>query len=353
MVYRPDPTCNSENDVKLRTIEVGICHTDHDLLQGLYGRIPEGLNDLVIGHEMIGQIIEAGSGTLQLGIGDYAVCTVRRGCGHCKPCQLNRADMCLTGLYKSRGITGLDGFNSEFIVEDAKYVVKVPKTIAHLGVLIEPCSVAEKAISDAHAVAIARIPGSSPNHDWFSGRRCLVAGLGTVGLLIAMLLLVHGATVYGLDLEDELARRPHWFTTIGGKYLRGDIVSIQQVLKDIGPMDLVFEATGVAFLSFELTEMLARDGIYVLAGLADATDQLNICAGQLLRRLVLNNQTLIGSVNASRCHFQQAVVDLLTAYTRWNKHVELLITKRYLITEISEAFGWSSKDQIKTVVKWS
>ncbi|MGH2481741.1 MAG: alcohol dehydrogenase catalytic domain-containing protein, partial [Ktedonobacteraceae bacterium] len=261
---RPEPVLQRRSDVKLRVIEVGICHTDHDLLRGFYGRVPQNQEDLVIGHEMIGQVTEIGPDITQLGVGDYAVCTIRRACEECVPCKMNRADMCLTGAYLSRGITGLDGFNCEWVVEDEKYVIKVPEEIAHFGAIIEPCAVAEKAISEAHAVAQARIPGSVIGSQWFYGRRCLVAGLGTVGLLVSMLLLMKGAVVYGLDIQEVGARRPQWLLSIGGTYLRGNQGNIDQLFKDVGPIDLIFEATGVASLEFELAEMLARNGIYVL-----------------------------------------------------------------------------------------
>ncbi len=353
IVYRADPILHRRSDVKLRVMEVGICHTDYDLLRGVYGRVPQNQTDLVIGHEMIGQVTEVGPDITQLSIGDYAVCTVRRGCADCIPCKMNRADMCLTGAYLSRGITGLDGFNCEWVVEDEKHVIKVPDEIAHFGAIVEPCAVAEKALSEAHAVAQARIPGSAITSQWFYGRRCLVAGLGTVGLLISMLLLMKGAVVYGLDIEEADTQRPQWFTAIGGIYLRGNQGSINQLFKDIGPIDLIFEATGIALLEFELAEVLARNGIYVLMGLPSDTERMEICGGRLMRRLVLNNQTLLGSVNASRCHFEQATADLMKAHGYWNQHIEHLITRRYPVTEFAAALTKTSTDQIKTVLKWS
>jgi glucose 1-dehydrogenase len=110
--------------------------------------------------------------------GDYAVFTVRRGCGECACCLMNRADMCQTGKYRERGIRGLDGYQTEYAVDQEQYVVRVPAELEPVGVLMEPLSVVEKAIDEALRVQTVRCPDAATTPDWFHGRRCLVAGLG-------------------------------------------------------------------------------------------------------------------------------------------------------------------------------
>jgi glucose 1-dehydrogenase len=72
-----------------------------------------------------------------------------------------------------------------------------------------------------------------------------------------------------------------------------------------------------------------------------------------MRRLVLRNQVLVGSVNASRDHFQLAVNDLVQAKTRWHDHVADLITQRHNYTEFENAFQHHGSDEIKVVLEWS
>ena len=74
----------------------------------------------------------------QMSVGDYAVFTVRRGCGACPPCRMGRADMCQTGKYHERGIKGLDGFQTEYVVDKEQYFVRVPAGLESVGVLMEP-----------------------------------------------------------------------------------------------------------------------------------------------------------------------------------------------------------------------
>lgn len=150
----------------------------------------------MIGHENFGQVVETGKAVTRVRPGDYAVFTVRRSCGRCLPCRMHRSDMCLTGDYTERGIRGADGYQAQFVVDNEEYVVRVPAELELVGVLTEPLSIGEKAIQDAVRVQSVRRPDSLATPEWLSGRRCLVAGLGPVGLLAALALRLRGAEVW-------------------------------------------------------------------------------------------------------------------------------------------------------------
>ncbi len=98
------------------------------------------------------------------------------------PAGWGRSDMCQTGKYRERGIRGLDGYQTEYVVDKEDYVVRVAPELEAIGVLLEPLSIVEKAIDEALRVQIARSPEAAVTPDWLFGRRCLVAGLGPVGL---------------------------------------------------------------------------------------------------------------------------------------------------------------------------
>jgi hypothetical protein len=71
-----------------------------------------------------------------------------------------------------------------------------------------------------------------------------------------------------------------------------------------------------------------------------------------MRRLVLRNQVMVGSVNASRDHFQLAVNDLALAQTRWPGRVADLITHRHTYTDFDAALQHHGSDEIKVVLEW-
>ncbi len=352
LVNRPEPSIQAPDEVKLKVLRVGICGTDREEAAGGRSKAASGLNELVIGHEMFGQVTEIGQAVTRVKPGDFAVFTVRRGCGKCLPCMMNRSDMCMTGEYHERGIWGLDGYQTEYAVDKEQYVVHVPAELEPVGVLCEPLSVAEKAIDEAVRLQIARLPDAPASPEWLYGRKCLVAGLGPIGLLAALILRLRGADVYGLDIVDENTARPNWLKKIDGHYIDGRQVPADKVDDVLGPMELILESTGVAALEFNLLDALGPNGVYVLTGIPGGERPLEIPGAELIRQLVLDNQVMVGSVNAARDHFQMAIDDLAHANLLWGDHVSKLITHHYPYTEFESVFHQHIPDEIKTVIEW-
>jgi len=353
LVERPEPSITTKDEIKIRIIRVGICGTDREEVSGGRAQAPDGQKELVIGHEMFGQVASVGPSVTRVKPGDYAVFTVRRGCGECACCLMNRADMCQTGKYRERGIRGLDGYQTEFVVDQEQYVVRVPPELEPVGVLMEPLSVVEKAIDEALRVQTVRCPDAATIPDWLHARRCLVAGLGPVGLLAAMVLVLRGGEVYGLDVVDSNTARPKWLGAIGGRYIDGREVPADQVEKKIGGMDFILDATGIAKLEFNLLDALALNGMYVLAGIPGGDRPLQIPGGELIRQLVLDNQVMLGSVNAARGHFQMAADDLAQAHLRWGAQIASLITNRYSRDQFAGLKDQHQPDAIKEVIEWA
>jgi threonine dehydrogenase-like Zn-dependent dehydrogenase len=352
LAARPEPGISALDEVKVRILRVGICGTDREETSGGRCKAPEGKSELVIGHEMFGQVVEVGAKVTRVKEGDYAVITVRRGCGECLPCAMNRSDMCHTGKYRERGIKGLDGYQAEFAVDQEQYVVLVPPELEPVGVLTEPLSVAEKAIDEAVRIQLARLPDAPSTPNWLFGRRCLVAGLGPIGLLAALVLRLRGARVFGLDIVDTGTARTQWLAKIGGVYVDARQVKPETIMNTIGPMELIVEATGVPKLAFNLLDALAWNGVYVLTGIPGGDRPLEIPGAELIRELVLDNQVMVGSVNAARDHYQMAVDDLQRAQLIWPGLAAQLITLRIPVAEFIRAFAEHSADEIKTVIEW-
>src|SRR4051794_10987363 len=133
----------ADDRVVIRPLEVGLCGTDREISEGLFGVAPDGEHDLVLGHELLGAVEHDGHGFAR---GDLVTATVRRSCGHCAACAQGAPDSCDTGDYRERGITRLHGFASELVAEAPEHLVPVPATLGRLGVLSEPASVCERAL---------------------------------------------------------------------------------------------------------------------------------------------------------------------------------------------------------------
>jgi threonine dehydrogenase-like Zn-dependent dehydrogenase len=353
LVDRQEPSVQQDDEVKIKVHYVGICGTDREEVSGGRADAPAGKNELVIGHEMFGQVVAAGKNVKKVKEGDYGVFTVRRGCGQCDACLNNRSDMCYTGRYTERGIKGADGYQCEYVTDKEQYLIKIPDAIKDIGVLTEPMSVAAKAIDEAMIIQKARLADFEDVTHWLKGKKVLVAGIGTIGLMAAFALRLRGADVYGLDVVDENSLRPTILKEIGGTYVNGNVISVLNIDTQLSPMDFAFEATGIAKLQFQLIDTLAVNGIFVATGIPAGERPLTIKGAVLMDELVLRNQIIIGSVNASVHHYAQAVDYLAESKKRWPDAIGKIITQKIPFHNFTEAFSHHSDDEIKVVIDWT
>src|SRR5687768_180335 len=154
LVDHQTPHISSDHHVKIRSLEVGICGTDKEICHFVYGSPPEGYDYLVIGHESLGEVVEVGTKVRILKPGDLVVPSVRRPCthDHCTPCQADLQDFCSTGDFTERGIKMTHGFMTEYYVDAEKYFTSVPASLRDVAVLVEPLTVAEKALAQVWQV---------------------------------------------------------------------------------------------------------------------------------------------------------------------------------------------------------
>jgi glucose 1-dehydrogenase len=175
--------------------------------------------------------------------------------------------------------------------------------------------------------------------------------VGAVGLLAAFALRLRGAQVYGLDIVDEDTPRPQILKEIGGHYVDGRKIETVDLDKEIGHMDFIFEAAGFAELQIELIDALATNGIYVSTGIPGGERPIKIDGAALMRQLVLKNQVVLGSVNASPEHFKLAVEDLNGIMKQWPDQILRMITGKVPFSNFEAALK-ASPDEIKVVVEW-
>ncbi len=348
-----EPAIHSQDEVKLKVFQVGICGTDREMAEGGRAESPIGKKDLVIGHEMFGQVVEAGAHVTNVRNGDFGVFTVRRGCNECKACKNNRSDMCYSGNYTERGIKGADGFQAEYVIDTAQYLIKVPPSIKDIGVLTEPMSVAAKAIDEAMIMQQGRLKDFDRNDNWLQGKKALIAGIGAIGLMAAFALRLRGAEVTGMDIVDRDQLRVKILEEIGGKYIDGRILNVTNIDDQCGEFDFVFEATGIAKLQIELIDTLGINGIYVATGIPAGKRPMTMEAGHILQQMVLKNQIMLGSVNASVEHYRMAVDYLEKSSMLWPDSIRKVITEKVHYTEFENVFDSHDPNEIKIVIEWN
>jgi glucose 1-dehydrogenase len=340
LVEQDVPTLVSPSDVKLRILEVGVCGTDREICTFEYGTPPSGSDHLVIGHESLGEIVEVGPGANGIRVGDLVVPMVRRPCRHdsCRACRAGRQDFCFTGDIRERGIKEAHGFMTEFVVDDARYMNIVPKELRSVAVLVEPLTIAEKALIQLWELQ-HRLPWDCP-HVASGGRghchNAVVLGAGPVGLLGAMAFAVAGFQTFVYSAEPE----DHWkaglVASFGGRFVSAKTNTIDQLREQVGNIDLAYEATGNSRVTFDLLRGLGTNGIFVMTGVPGHKGPAPVDTDGLMRNMVLKNQLILGTVNAGQDAFQAAIRDIGAFMQRWPDAVRALITGRHPVEAYRE-----------------
>jgi threonine dehydrogenase-like Zn-dependent dehydrogenase len=340
----PEPGFETSTSVRLRILDVGVCGTDREIASFQYGfPPPAGCDFLVMGHECLGEVIEVAADVDNLKPGDLAIPMVRRPCEHpeCVACRAGRQDFCFTGDYKERGIKQMHGFLTEQIVDEARYMNPVPQAIREVAVLVEPLTIAEKGLIQA-----LRIQDRLP---WGPRHNAVVLGAGPVGLLGAMALRRAGiaVTVYSRGREPDPAADV--VKTIGAQYISSQDLSVEQMAAKVGNIDLVYEATGASQLSFDVLAVLGTNGLFILTGVPGKRGPVEVDTDRIMRNIVLKNQCLLGTVNAGKDAFQNAVTDLTAFYTLWPDAVKSMITGRFPLDRFAEPIH--NQTGIKNIVE--
>jgi glucose 1-dehydrogenase len=340
VIDHPETPLRRDSEVRLEILDVGLCGTDREIASFEYGTPPPGSPYLVIGHESLGQVIEVGSAVDRFRPGDLVVTMVRRPCGlpECPACAVGRPDFCVTGQFTERGIGGRHGFMTERVVDDQRYMIAVPQSLREVGVLVEPLTIAEKAMIEVGEVQ-DRLPwlkANDPATKIASTQRAVVLGAGPVGLLGAMALLRRGFQTWVYSLEPAGSPKALWVASVGGHYLCSRDVPIDALAKTVGNIDLIYEATGASQIAFKAMEALGINGVFILTGVPGRKGPIEIDADLIMRNLVLKNQLVYGTVNAGQDAFQAAVEDLAEFQRRWPQPLAALITGRYPLEECPE-----------------
>jgi threonine dehydrogenase-like Zn-dependent dehydrogenase len=198
--------------------------------------------------------------------------------------------------------------------------------------LMEPTTVVAKAWEQVERVG-ARA--------WFEPQRVLVTGSGPIGLLAALLGVQRGLEVHVLD-RVTAGRKPAMVEALGATYHSSSVVEVTARI----PVDVIIEATGVGSVVFEAMTDTNPYGILCLTGVSPVGRRLTVDAGATNRELVLENDVVVGSVNANLRHYRAAAEALAKADLRW---LEGLISRRVPLDRFAEAFA-PDPDDIKVVL---
>ncbi len=330
----PEPP-RADGAVVVRTLALGVCGTDRDIVSGHYGCAPPGEERLIIGHESLGEVQEAPPGC---GVkpGDIIVGFVRRPDPvPCPACAVGEWDMCRNGRYTERGIKERHGYGADYFRIEPEFLVKIDRSLGIAGVLLEPTSVLAKAWD--HTERIGQRARS-----WKPGT-LLVTGAGPIALLAAMMGVQRGLDVHVVDHRDNPHKRA-LVDALGASYHAHGLENFS----DCRP-DVLMECTGAPSVIRDVLGRSAASGIVCLVGVTAPGHAYSVDIGLLNRTIVLDNDAVFGSVNANRRHYEMAGEALRRADKAW---LDRLITRREPVEHWTQSLERHPND-IKVVVDFS
>ncbi len=155
-VERPQP---GRDDVLVRIDAAGICH--HDVLSRA-GKIP-GPPGRILGHEIAGEIVAAGTDVSAARVGERVVIYQRLFCGGCRYCLRGRHDLCRAS--RVLGEEGGGGY-AEFACVPARNAMRIPDGLATTAAALAVCPIGTS------VRALVGVAGTKP------GDTVLITGAG-------------------------------------------------------------------------------------------------------------------------------------------------------------------------------
>ncbi|MEW6131412.1 MAG: glucose 1-dehydrogenase [Acidobacteriota bacterium] len=303
--------------VLVRVLRVGVDGTDKEINAAEYGAAPDGYNFLTIGHESFGQVEAVGAKVTELRPGDYVVATVRRP-GKSIYDLIGTNDMTTDDTYYERGINLRHGYLTEYYVDDAEFIVKVPQGLKAVGVLLEPMTVVEKGIHQAYEIQ-RRLKVWRP-------RRAAVMGAGTIGLLATLVLRLRGLEVVTFARTKKPYANADLIEALGASYVSTTETPVVEYARNHGPFDLIFEGTGNSTVVFDSMQALGKNGVLVLSSVTGGDKMIEVPADKINLEFVLGNKVMVGTVNANREYFEMGVGDMSQAELEYPGWLSRLLT---------------------------
>ncbi|ABB14675.1 zinc-dependent alcohol dehydrogenase [Carboxydothermus hydrogenoformans] len=324
IIFKEVPVPELEKGKVLIKVEaVGICGSDMHLY--LDGHIGATVLDkpLVLGHEIVGTVIEVGEGVNRELLGQRVIVDPGENCGQCEHCRTGAYNLC--SFSKFKGIPPVDGGMAEYITALATHVIPLPENLdSPTATLLEPFSVGLQAVDVA---------------DFRAGAKIAVLGGGPVGVLTAIAAKIRGCG--DLWLTELYERRIEIARKLGIEKVinvaqEDPLKTIMEVTKKSG-VDVVFETTGNPKAVEQALQIVKRGGTVVFLGIGAGKVPINI--DQVTR----TGLKLLGSFRY-QYHFAGAVA----LVKKHNLDFSPLVTNIYDFVDIPKALEEVStyKDRI-------
>lgn len=340
------PQSVGATQILCRTLQLGICGTDREILHSAAPWVPPEESVLLLGHECLAKVEAVGTDVTDWKPGDLAVPAVRRSL----PGERRRLDYLPLGRFTERGIFSEHGFSVPLWLDHSQHLYRVPADLADIAIFTEPLAVAEKGVNEALHLQRARLGSDC----WdTTPPKVLVTGMGPIGFAAGLACIARGwpITMLGRDQPDTF--RATLAQRFGMQYQRLSDDSLQVRDPERDGVDLILECTGSDELMVRTTNILRSCGVMVWLGSLkpERPPQLDV-AGMMLHGL-LNNHLHIGCVNSAPRDFIDALTHLgQLRKTHWAE-LQALITARVSLQDSLWHYQHREVQGIKTIIEYS
>ena len=256
----PDPTLRP-GMVLLRTRRVGICGTDLHYYDHGHNATFVPDRPFILGHEFTAEVAEVAADVETVKTGQRVTVNPARACGFCAYCKSGQINLCRGTIMLGSASTTppTDGALAEFVTVRADQCHLLPHDMDDgIGAMMEPLSVALHAVKRAGTV---------------SGKRVLVTGGGTIGLLAAMTARAFGAVP--VAVSDIVAARRKKAIELGVDAALDpaahDLHQQVRALTGLG-FDTIFEASGAPAALRAAFDLVRPGGTIVQIGTVGTAD---------------------------------------------------------------------------------
>ncbi len=282
------------------------------------GKGPEGYQPgMIAGHEPSGQIVETGPGCRRFKAGDRVIVYHISGCGVCNDCRRGYMISC-TSQYRRAYGWQRDGGMAEYLLAEEKDLVLLPDELSY---------------SDGAQVAcgFGTVYEGLEKIGISGNDAVLVTGLGPVGLATAMLCRAMGAPkIYGIEVIDErltIAKNTGLFDEV----IKAGETNVEQIRDLTGGHGVEKSVDCSAHAKARLTCIQAarKWGKIVFLGEGGTVEF------QPSRDIIHDQKTIYGSWVTNIWRMEELVERLV----RWNIKPEKLITHRFKLENVDEAYS--------------
>ena len=308
--------------VLVKTKACTICGSD---IRAIYrehtGKGAEGYQDVIAGHEPAGQVVEEGPGIRRFKKGSRVLVYHISGCGVCHDCRMGYMISCSSPIRAAYGWQR-DGGMAEYMLCDEKDLVELPPSLSYADGAQVACGFGTV------YEAIMKV-GVSGNDN------VLVTGLGPVGLAIAMLCKVMGAQkIYGIEANAyriDLAKKLGLFD----KVLPSSPSNVEEIKSLTGGkgVERAFDASAADPARQTAIRAARQWGKIAFVGEGN-TVNFNPSPD-----IIHDQKTIYGSWVTSIWLMENLVEELV----RWNLHPDKLVTHRFPLSKVSEAYDLMDK----------